>query len=229
MFSTFEKLLHHKAESKLPLSDNDEALANSFADFFTHNIIKIRGKLQVKWGNIHHAPEDLLYYGLKLDYFDLVSCDDLSSLICKPSVKACALDPIPSLVLRNCLGFLLSFIAKFVNCFLTAVVTADMKRAIVRPSSKCCEKVVAVQLLSHLQEKKLEEIFRSAYKVGHSTESGLLRVHNDILSALDEDRGVMLLLLDLSEAFDTVDHRMPLSRLSQCAAHWKSIFSEVIS
>ena len=82
--------------------------------------------------------------------------------------------------------------------------------------SKCCEKVVASQFISHLRENKLEEIFQSAYKVGHSAESALLRVHNDMLRALDDRKCVMLVLLDLSEAFDTVDHGIPLSRLSQC-------------
>ena len=112
-----------------------------------------------------------------------------------------------------------------------------MKRAIVRPSlkkpsldyqlyknhgpisnlmflSKCCEKVVASQLISHLRENKLEETFQSAYKVG--TESALLRVHNDVLRALDDGKCVMLVLLDLSAAFATVDHGILLSRLSQC-------------
>ena len=64
--------------------------------------------------------------------------------------------------------------------------------------SKCCEKVAASQFISHLRENKLEEIFQSAYKVGHSTESVLLRVHTDVLCALDDGRCVMLVLLDLS-------------------------------
>ena len=52
--------------------------------------------------------------------------------------------------------------------------------------------------------------------MGHSTESSLLRVHNDVLCALDDGRCVMLVLLDLSAAFDTVAHGIRISRLSQC-------------
>ena len=48
------------------------------------------------------------------------------------------------------------------------------------------------------------------------TESALLRVHNDVLRAPDDGKCVMLVLLDLSAAFATVDYGILLSRLSQC-------------
>ena len=48
--------------------------------------------------------------------------------------------------------------------------------------------------------------YQSAYRKGHSTETALVRVHNDIVSAVDKGRGVCLILLDLSGTFDTVDH-----------------------
>ena len=54
---------------------------------------------------------------------------------------------------------------------------------------------------------------QSAYRAGHSTETALLRVHNDIVSAIDKGKGVFLTLLDLSAAFDTVDHEILLSFL----------------
>ena len=59
----------------------------------------------------------------------------------------------------------------------------------------------------------LSKVFQSAYKKGHSKESALVRVHNDILRAIDNGGCVILLLLDLSAAFDTVDQAILLSRL----------------
>ena len=57
------------------------------------------------------------------------------------------------------------------------------------------------------------EMFQSSYKEFHSTETALLRVNNDILRALDEGQCVLLILLDLSAAFDTIDHGLLLERL----------------
>ena len=58
------------------------------------------------------------------------------------------------------------------------------------------------------------ESFQSAYKRYHSSETALLRVQNDILRSIDNGENVVLVLLDLSAAFDTVNHETLLSRLS---------------
>ena len=47
---------------------------------------------------------------------------------------------------------------------------------------------------------------QSAYKAGHSCETALLRVYNDIVTTVGKGNGAMLVLLDLSAAFDTIDH-----------------------
>ena len=84
--------------------------------------------------------------------------------------------------------------------------------------SKIIEKVVAVRLIRlnrYLEENNLTEPFqRSAYKQYHSCETALVRVQNDILLSIDNQQCVVLLLLDLSAAFDTVYHGILLQRLS---------------
>ena len=60
---------------------------------------------------------------------------------------------------------------------------------------------------------QLDETFQSTYKEFHSTETALLRVKNDILCSLDQNKSVILLLLDLSAAFDKVDLAILIPRL----------------
>ena len=82
--------------------------------------------------------------------------------------------------------------------------------------SKIIEKSVALQLTNYLMNNNLLENFQSAYKVHHSTETVMVKVQDDILHAIDRNEAVVLLMLDLSAAFDTVSHEILLDRLSQC-------------
>jgi hypothetical protein len=60
----------------------------------------------------------------------------------------------------------------------------------------------------------MHESLQSSYKCFHSTETALLKVQNYVLRNIDEKNCVALVLLDLSAAFDTIDHDILLSRLS---------------
>ena len=60
------------------------------------------------------------------------------------------------------------------------------------------------------------ELFQSAYRAGHSTETPLTRDHSDVLRAIDDGQCVILVFLDPSAAFDTVDHSILLNRLNHC-------------
>ena len=79
--------------------------------------------------------------------------------------------------------------------------------------SKLTERVVLKRLTDHILRNNLHEQFQSAYKPNHSTETSLMRVQNDILMSLDNKRGVVLIMLDLSAAFNTVDHSLLLGRM----------------
>ena len=80
--------------------------------------------------------------------------------------------------------------------------------------SKLIEKVVASQLIHYISSNGLHEILQSAYKQFHRTETALVKVFNDIVLDVDRNRTVILLLLYLSAAFDTVDHTILIDRLA---------------
>ena len=119
-------------------------------------------------------------------------------------------------------------LAAFPDCFKLALLNSLLKKPTLdvealsnfRPisnlmfMSKLTEKVVASQLINHISSIGLDEILQSAYKQFHSTETALVKVFNDIVLDVDRNRTVILLLLDLSAAFDTVDHTILIERLA---------------
>ena len=81
--------------------------------------------------------------------------------------------------------------------------------------SKLMEKIAVKRLNTHMTQHHLHEYYQSAYRMYHSTETALLRVHSDILREVDGKKCVFLVLLDRSAAFDTVDHGILLQRLEE--------------
>ena len=165
------------------------------------------------------------------------SIEELSDMIRPTASKSCSLDPLPSQLVVNNLDVLMPIICRIVNLSLensqvpSALKVAALQPLLKKPSldheifknfrpvsnlkmtSKTTEKVVAVRLNHYLEENNLCEPLQSAYKKYHSCETALLRVQNDILCALDDNKCVVLLMLDLSAAFDTVDHDILLYRM----------------
>ena len=79
---------------------------------------------------------------------------------------------------------------------------------------KTLEKVVSSQLQDHVKTSNLNDKYQSAYRPAHSTETAMLRITNDLLLEADDGNMGCLVLLDLSAAFDTIDHQILLQRLS---------------
>ena len=169
--------------------------------------------------------------------FNPISDDDLKKIIlsCKPTT--CELDPMPTSLLIECIDEVLPAISYVINHSLSSgVVPSIFKRAVVKPLlkkpflnqnelknyrpvsnlpflSKVLERIVLSQLLAHLHHHNLLSAMQSAYRPRHSTETALLKMVNDILAALDSGNIASLVMLDLSCAFDTIDHHILLHRL----------------
>ena len=79
--------------------------------------------------------------------------------------------------------------------------------------SKIIENIVLRQPFSCLNCHDLLCPSQSAYRPCHSTETALLKITNDILRALDGGAVVVLTVLGLFSAFDTIDHYILLHRL----------------
>ena len=79
--------------------------------------------------------------------------------------------------------------------------------------SKILEKVVFKQLIHFLEINNLIDPFQSSYRPNHSTETCLNHVISNILNSLATESPIQLLLLDLSAAFDTLDHDFLTNRL----------------
>ncbi len=157
-------------------------------------------------------------------------------MITSGNSKSCQIDLIPTTILKQVLPSLMPVIHTIVNKSLqTSQMPPQLKRAIVKPIlkktsddsenmknyrpvsnlpyiSKIIEKVAVNQLDAYLTAHDLNEPLQSAYRTNHSTETALVKVSNDILLALDNRKCVYLVLLDLSAAFDTIDHDVFLAR-----------------
>ena len=175
---------------------------------------------------------------VQIHNFQQITLDMVKKFAVKTLTKSCDLDPLSASVLKTCFPIILLTITSIINMSLkNGVMPYALKVAVLKPLlkkqdadfeqlqnfrpisnltfvSKLIEKAVALQLNDHILRHHLDETFQSAYKAFHSTETALVRVHNDILTAIDNNNTVILLLLDLSAAFDTVDHSILLSRLS---------------
>jgi len=79
--------------------------------------------------------------------------------------------------------------------------------------SNLVERVAVKQLSDYLETKELLPLLQSAYSSHHSTETALLKVLSDFLTAIDDKKVTLLALLDLNAAFDCLDHDILLSRL----------------
>ena len=163
--------------------------------------------------------------------------DELLKAIQRLPNKQCASDPLPTWLLKKISGMILPFVKCMVNqSFFEGIVPKSWKSAQVTPLlkkpsldhnvvssyrpisnlpvlSKLSERLVLNRVMSSLNNSNLLPTHQSAYRRHHSTETAVTKVYSDILGATDDGKLSLLILLDLSAAFDLVDHSILLKRL----------------
>ena len=215
-------------------------IRHRFATFFSSKIMKIRESFSSSEScNMVHPPFD----PPKLTVFTQVTQDEIGKIISKSPTKSCLLDPLPTFLIKECIDIVLPSITKLVNCSLREGLVPDgFKEAVVTPLikkaslpvddlknyhpvsglsfiSKLVERVVAKQLVDHINRHGLDNSYQSAYKSGHSMETALISIKNAIRLSLSQGEATALVLLDLSVAFHTIDH----STLLNCLLDWFSV------
>ena len=244
LFNTFSKLTQHTqtvCNTNLP--------AHDFLMFFNDKVDDIRNKITESSNDketgliansIHNCPG--------LHDFKLVSLDALTKIVMSARSTTCSLDPLPSWAVKELWSTLGPYILQILHLSLSSGVFPDcFKIAVVKPLlkkpgldvdsltnyrpvsnlaflSKIFEKVVSNQLIQYLSSNNLFESLQSAFRSNHSTETAIIKVVNDLLLSLDSASPSILLLLDLSSAFDTLDHHILLDRLE----HFFGISGQVL-
>src|SRR5664279_1941373 len=189
--------------------------------------------------------------------FRPTTAGEIAALLKKVPSKHCRLDPVPTWLVKQVSSVISPVITNMCNAsFDQRVLPASQKKAITVPLlkkptldssdlnsfrpisnlsfvSKIVERVADSRFVEHVEKNSLFPVFQSAYRVHYSTETALVRVHNDMVSVIDNGEVGGLVLLDMSSAFDTVDHQVMLDVLHRrfdvrdAALDWfRSYFSD---
>ena len=181
--------------------------------------------------------------------FTLLSEDDVRKLIQSMPSKSCSSDPMPTSIVKELLDTLITPLTNLVNTSLQEGIFAPTwKVAVIRPLvkklglelvlknyrpvsnltfvSKLVEKAFLTQLKLYLSMNELEAAHQSAYRENHSCETALVYLVDKILWNMEAQRVSTVLAIDLSAAFDTVDHTTLLEVMCHrygiqgSALHW---------
>ena len=234
LFSITMGLMGKVKTNILPDSSDDSALATEFADFFIEKITKIRDELR-------HVPRYTPSEGVtsKFSCFTELSQEQTSKLIKSSKPTTCNTDPIPSSIIKENSDILASLItlvinqslqqSTFSNQWKLATVKPLLKKSGLEPTlnnyrpvsnlsfiSKLVERCAVSQLNDYLSAHNLHSGHQSAYKECFSTETALCSLMDQLLWSLENKRATVVVSLDLSAAFDTVDHGILTEVLESC-------------
>jgi len=231
LWRSFDELL---GRGRAPLSSDVDA--DTLHRYFDDKVASIRASTDgADSPTFKPAP-----VGCELQLFTLVSLAEVTEMARRLPDKQCTSNPLPTWLLKQSVKVLAPFLCRVFNWSLeNGIVTSIFKSAYITPLvpllkkadldpaepksfrpicnlsviSKLLERLVSKQLQRYLKDNDLLPDLQSAYRAHCSTETAILRVLSAILSVLDSRSLVMLTLLDLSAAFDCVDHHTLLQRL----------------
>src|SRR6478609_9754728 len=229
-------LLSRTLPESLPTFSSASNLVTSFLNFFTDKITKLSASFPSVPLISPHCPPPVL--PPNLFQFLPATTAEVRKIILTSSSTTCCLDSIPTSLLKSCIDVLITPITTLVNLSLSeGSFPANFKTATVRPLlkkhslphedlssyrpisnlnfvSKVLERLIHTRLTNYLQSFPSLCPFQSAYRRCHSTETALIRIHNDLALAINQQKVSALVLLDLSAAFDTIDHHILIQRLT---------------
>ena len=234
-----KRLLHSARTAQNRAVDELQQLCDKFAKFFINKIISLKHSVALTLStiNIFHAP-DPIYLGEPLDSVTDVTADEVLKLISSMPSKSSSVDFIPTSLIKLCPLVFSEIIATLANLsFSQGIFPAKFKEASVvpllkKPSldpdnpanyrpisnlnniSKMLERLFLSRFYPHVTSSPHFNHLQSAYRKFHSTESALLHTFDSIYRSADQSKPTFLVSLDLSAAFDTIDHSILLNRLS---------------
>ena len=241
MWKTSNSILHRKSKPDGCCDPAQQInLCTGFKKFFIDKLLRIRrdisSRLTIICTTFSSHP---LKCSLHFSGFPPVFEDEMAAVITWWSSTRCKTSPvdkIPTLVLKRCVGIFAPSLAHLANLsFTNGVFPARFKLGHVIPLIKkagsdvqdpsnyrpitnvtiykILERLVLVRIRPHVHMSKQFSSFQSAYRRRHSTETTLLRVINGLNSSMESSSKSILLSLDISTAFDTIDTDKLLQRL----------------
>ncbi len=241
LFTATMKLINQSRTRDLPPFPDSAACASSIGKLFYRKIANIREQLDSRSDPVTSKTQiaaAVTTIGVSpFSDFNVLTEQDVSALIMSSSRKTSPTDPMPSKLVRRECSCLLPVITKMINTSLQkGHFPDDWKEALLSPLlkkvgadftfqnlrpvsnlpfiSKLTEKVASNQTHCHMTVNKLFPPLQSAYRKNHSTETALLKITNDILLNMNKQHVTLLVVLDLSAAFDTIDQDILLDRMS---------------
>ena len=230
---------NNKKEVVLPKSSSEKELADKFLVYFKEKIEKIRASFTPVSGATGIPPGDS-YSGELLYAFEPTTEEEIKEIIATHKIKCSPEDPVPVGLLSDNIDVFIPYWVEIVNLSLEFGDMDGLKLAILLPLikelsslidtenfknyrpvsnllivSKLVEWVVQIRLERHMIRNKLMSVKNYGYKKGHSTKLLLLKVVDDLYKSFDKSIPTVVILLDLSAAFDTVDHKKLLEILEK--------------